>query len=197
MKQLRLFPISHKSRREDGGHTPHAPKRRRRRLSTSEPLHLVLKSDYAQGKRQLVHHTQMIHRILRINSARYRVSIYEKSIHFNHIHLLVRGKSREEIQNFFRVVAGHIAQRILENFPIPRGAPEVAAPTRARNQDLSRDREGAPQKSKPKRENKFWETSIYSRILSWGKEFHFVKNYLMKNTLRIVRTTFRRFLSSG
>jgi hypothetical protein len=36
----------------------------------------------------------------------------------NHIHLLVKANNREGLQNFFRVVAGHSAQRILKEFPL-------------------------------------------------------------------------------
>jgi hypothetical protein len=44
---------------------------------------------------------------------------------------------------------------------------------------------GAPQKSQPckKNQRKFWDLLIYSRILSWGREYKIVANYIFQNTL--------------
>lgn len=31
--------------------------------------------------------------------------------------------------------------------------------------------------------NKFWQTRIYSRLMSWGRDFKNVKKYILQNTL--------------
>jgi REP element-mobilizing transposase RayT len=49
---------------------------------------------------------------------RFNIHLYEMAIVSNHIHVLVKGNSRHDLQNFFRVVAGHIAQEILHKLPI-------------------------------------------------------------------------------
>lgn len=33
------------------------------------------------------------------------------------------------------------------------------------------------------KENKFWETRIYSRVMSWGRDYLNVKKYIIQNTL--------------
>jgi len=48
------------------------------------------------------------------------VKVYNYALAGNHLHLLIKGSSREEIQNFFRVFAGHAAQRILKDFPLTK-----------------------------------------------------------------------------
>ena len=94
----------------------------------------------------------------------------------NHIHLLVKGHSRIDLQNFFRVVAGHIAQEILRQCPIKPG-------------DRPQSGGGAPKalfktvSNARERENKFWQTRIYSRVVSWGREFTTVKKYVIQNVL--------------
>jgi hypothetical protein len=105
--------------------------------------------------------------------------VYEKGIASDHIHMLVRGKFREDIQNFFRVVAGHIAQEILKSFPI----------SAAERDRVARGRGGAPSgalgvaSTAREKENKFWQTRIWSRVVSWGREFFEVKAYVVQNTL--------------
>lgn len=85
----------------------------------------------------------------------------------NHIHILIKGHSRRDLQNFFRVVAGHIAQEILRRFPVfPR---EIA-------------KRGGASEIREK-ENKFWQTRIYSRIVGWGREYLNVRKYVIQNAL--------------
>jgi len=170
MKQKSFIP---KSKTEHGGSLLLGKRRSKRPLSTKTPLHLVLRSDFAYGSRSLVKHKVLIHRILNKAARRFRIRIYQQAIVSNHIHLLVRGQRREDIQNFFRVFAGHSAQQILEQFPIrvhdrPKsgGAPRVAG--------------SGPVREK---ENKFWQTRIFSRIVSWGRDYANVVKYVIRNQL--------------
>jgi len=181
-KQLSLFndiPNVSKdaaSRKEHGGTLLLGKRRARRPLSIKSPLHLVLRSDFAVGARSLLRHRSLINAILDKAAKKFGVSIYERAIVSNHIHLLIRGKNRTQLQNFFRVVAGHIAQQILRKFPLIRGEkPRVSGGAPSSQIPL-------PKRSR-ERENKFWQTRIYSRILSWGREFKTVKAYVIQNTL--------------
>ncbi len=153
MKQLQL-DLKDNPKKEHGGQIASGQRKTRRPLNTKGPIHLVLKSDFAQGPRSLLKHTKLIERILKKAAQKFRIRIYEKAIVTNHIHLLIRGKRREDLQNFFRVTAGHIAQEILRAFPIP---------------------------TQITKENKFWRARIYSRLLTWGREFKIVKAYLLQN----------------
>jgi REP element-mobilizing transposase RayT len=122
-------------------------------------------------------HHALIEQIIMKARKRFRIRIYDQAIVSNHIHLQVKGKRREDLQNFFRVVAGHIAQAILQQFPI-------------RKHEKPREWGGAPGehesgKPRPKREkeNKFWQTRIYTRVVSWGEDFRNVRNYIFQNFL--------------
>lgn len=163
MRQKSFFkPLS----RELGGSLSLGKRRSRRPINTKNPLHITLRSDLAKGQRSLVKHKILIRKTALKASKRFRVQIYEKAICGNHLHLLVRGKSKTDIQNFFRVLAGHIAQEILKQFPLS-----------------DKERGGALKKGCKKNQRKFWSVLLYSRIVSWGKDFNNVTNYIIQNIL--------------
>lgn len=83
--------------------------------------------------------------------------------------MLVRAKRRSDIQNFFRVLAGHIAQEILRRFPLSMSERGGA--------------QGAKVKGCKKNQRKFWSLLLYSRIVCWGGDFQNVSNYIIQNTL--------------
>lgn len=173
---IKLKTISKKARPniEYGGSLAKKRRRSLRPLNPKKSHHITLKSYQAIGKRSLFRHKKMILKILRKNSERYRVKVYEYAIQGNHLHLLVKGKSREELQNFFRVFAGHTAQNILKDFPIL-------------TQNLPA-KGGAPETKKECRKNqrKFWSYLIYTRIVQWGRDFKNVVHYIEKNTLELL-----------
>jgi len=177
-KQLCLFNDKANettSRKEHGGSLLVGRRRSRRPLSVKAPLHLVLRSDFAVGRRSLLKHRPLIDAIINKAAKKFAVSIYERAVVSNHIHLLIRGKNRSQLQNFFRVVAGHVAQEILRKFPLlPGEKPSAGGGLSSHN---------LPPKKSREKENKFWQTRIYSRILSWGREFKIVKAYVIQNTL--------------
>lgn len=169
MKQLNLIP-NKRSRTEHGGVLLLGKRRNHRPMSTKTPLHLVLRSDFASGRRSLLRHRPLINHIIKKAQRRFHIRVYEFAIVSNHIHLVVRGRTRTSLQNFFRVVAGHIAQEILRKHPIlvgerpSRAVPPIKPPAR-------------------EKENKFWQTRIYSRVVTWGREYRTVKNYIVQNAL--------------
>jgi REP element-mobilizing transposase RayT len=197
MKQLSLIKKSLKSklRREHGGQITLGRRRRKRPLDLKQPHHLVLKSDFAHGQRMLTRHRPLIKRIIQKFKKRFDIKVYEFAIVSNHIHILAKGRSRSDLQNFFRVVAGHTAQEILRLHPIlAKDQPQVgggapgALPDQGRGgapgpaPAPARTSTPAPRKIR-ERENKFWQTRIYSRVVSWGREFMAVKKYVLQNTL--------------
>lgn len=133
-------------------------------------------------------HHKLIYAILRKASKRFKISIYERAICGNHIHLLVRGRRRIDLQNFFRVVAGHIAQKILLLYPI-RSSERLATKLLNRRFDAGGAPKVAENKCKhPKNQYKFWQALIFSRLLSgWGREFRHVKKYVIQNTLEALK----------
>ncbi len=164
MRQLK-FDIGDNPNKEHGGSLLVGKRRKRRPLSTKHPIHLILKSDFAYGARMLTRHRNVIEKVLSKAVKLYRIRIFKKSIAWNHIHLVILGKRRVDIQNFFRVVAGHIAQEILCKHPIRK-----------------HEQGTAPREP----ESKYWQTRIYSRLVSWGREFEAVKKYVLQNALEAI-----------
>lgn len=151
---------------QHGGSLAVGRRRSRRPLNSKKSLHIVLKSNHAIGGRCLFRHKKMILFVMRKACSLFRVKVYNFAIAGNHIHLLVKGSSREDVQNFFRVLAGHSAQNILKLYPMKKrgGAPDL----------------------KPgceKNRRKFWSYLIYSRVISWGREFQVVSKYIQQNLL--------------
>lgn len=172
MQQKDFFKFSRNSRKDHGGSLSINKRRSRRPLNTKTPLHIVLRSDLAKGPRSLLKHKTIIRKITLKSAKRFHVQIYEKAICGNHLHMLVRAKSKRNVQNFFRVLAGHIAQEILRQFP------------------LSENERGGAQRNPEKKvkgckknQRKFWNLLLYSRIVSWGWDFKNVGNYIIQNTL--------------
>ena len=115
--------------------------------------------------------SQLIRRIILKASRRFNVQVYEKAICGNHLHLLIRGRSKTDIQNSFRVLAGHIAQEILRLYPL-----------------TAKERGGAPtQKGCLKNQRKFWALLLFSRIVGWGRDFANVSSYVIRNTLEALK----------
>ncbi len=166
MKQLHFIP-EFNARKEHGGTFSLGKRRKQRPLSSKKPLHLVLRSDFAHGSRSLLRHRPLIEKILAKAKKRFAIRIYEMAIVSNHIHIVIKGRTRQNLQNFFRVAAGHIAQELLRQFPILQSE-------KAKQGGASKNRE---------KENKFWQTRIYSRIVSWGREYSSVKEYVVQNAL--------------
>ena len=111
--------------------------------------------------------SQLVRRITLKASKRFNVQVYEKAICGNHLHLLIRGKSKTGVQNFFRVLAGHIAQEILRQFPL-----------------TEKERGGAPKQTGClKNRRKFWSLLLFSRVVGWGRDFTNVSSYVIQNTL--------------
>ncbi len=168
-KQLKLFKQL-KIKRDHGGSLTIRKRRARRPLNLKQSHHITMKSHHAVGARSLFRHKKMILSLIKRSSSKFQVKVYEQAIQGNHIHLLVKAQNREGLQNFFRVIAGHIAQRILKECPL-KEAPG-----------------GAPLKSTgcQKNQRKFWSYLLYSRIVSWGREFKLVVAYIQRNTLELL-----------
>jgi REP element-mobilizing transposase RayT len=163
MKQLSLERPK-KRKTEHGGLFSIGKRRSKRPLNMKKSHHVTMRSELARGRRSLLRHRNLIDFILYKASRRFRVRIYEKAICGNHIHLLVKAPTREDLQNFFRVTAGHIAQEILRLYPLQPHEKKV--------------RGGAL-----KNQRKFWGALLYSRIVQWGYDFITVKRYVVQNVL--------------
>ncbi len=197
-KQLSLLPKVAKSH---GGSLAVGKRRACRPLNTKQSHHITLKSHHAVGGRCLYKHKKMINAVIAKSAKHLEVKVYERAICSNHIHLLIKGADRVRIQNFFRVVAGHTAQNILKLHPLPKLHQQPICPSGGKrtSEDVEGERMGgapvegviftpggAPVRAPKgcrKNQRKFWSYLIFSRIVSWGREFKTVSQYVQKNTL--------------
>lgn len=164
------------SNREHGGLLSQNKRRSQRPLYIKNPVHIVLRSELAKGPRSLLKHKTTVRKVSLKASKKFQVQIYEKAICGNHLHLLVKAKSKRGLQNFFRVLAGHIAQEILRQFPITQ---DEAGGARYNMKNK--------RKTCKKNQRKFWDLLLYSRIVSWGRDFQNVCNYVIQNTLEVLK----------
>jgi REP element-mobilizing transposase RayT len=95
----------------------------------------------------------VIRRLLKQLSHRYQVTVYEHSVNSNHLHVVLRAKTRKGFQTFLRVFAGQVAQKITKAF------------------------KGTGLKTS------FWEFPPFTRILEWGKAFLTARQYVLQNQL--------------
>jgi REP element-mobilizing transposase RayT len=163
---------------EHGGALAHKKRRSRRPLKIKKPLHVTMRSHLAKGSRSLLKNKSAVYSVLISSSRKFRIRIYRIAVCGNHLHLLVRGQKRVDIQNFFRVATGHIAQKILKSHPLQ------PAEVRWRERLSSQRREALSKPQHPKNRRVFWDALLYSRILSgWGNEFRVVAAYIEQNVL--------------
>lgn len=129
-----------------------------RPLHTKKALHVVLKSKKATGAYSFNNKKweQPIWDLIARHAKKNDVTIYSYANAGNHLHLLLRAKSREGYNCFIRAVSGLIVRLVT----------------------------GA-QKGKSLN-GKFWDGRPFSRIVHFGKDFQKVKSYLLRNTLEVI-----------
>lgn len=111
-KNLRKQSFFKPSKKSHGGSLNLRKRKALRPLDIKMPLHVVLKSDKVKGVYALVKFSDQILKVMNKQAAKFQVTIYEKNINFNHIHLLIRGKTRRGLQDFFRSLAGIVARLV-------------------------------------------------------------------------------------
>ena len=152
LRQL-LLPGMSRPRLEHGGDIGRGQRKLSRPFSSRRPAHVVLRSSRARGPWSLRRRDNeaVVAEELAQAARRFGVKIYERATAETHLHLLVRARRREDLQNFLRAVGGRIAQRVTgarKGRPCPEG---------------------------------FWDEIAYSRLLTWGPEFQNVRRYIEQN----------------
>lgn len=127
--------------------------RSRRPVSAQHALHVVVRSQLAKGELSMrhQHHKRRVDLIVRTQAARWRVRIYEYANVGNHLHVLVRIRSRGAYTGFIRAITGLIARAVL-------GAERGAS-----------------------KGTRFWQARPFTRLVQWGHSFVVAKNYVIKN----------------
>lgn len=95
----------------------------------------------------------LISQLLVTISKRFQVKIYNNSLNSNHLHLLVKAPTQKALQDFTRVLAGQIAQRMTKA-------------VRGKKNKFS-----------------FWLKPAWKRVVRWGRDFLGLTQYIYKNQL--------------
>lgn len=136
-------------------------------------LHLVLRSTLAKGERSFLMRDRTIRKVLQTQAAATGVTIRSFANAGNHLHLIVSPHSRRSFKRFIRASTGLIARKTL-------GA-ERNSPWRK----PSRDRSGAVLTDTARSPTRFWDARPFTRIVTWGRDYSGVKNYLELNRVEV------------
>jgi hypothetical protein len=166
-----------------------------RPLSSKQALHVVLRSDFAQGSRSLLRHERVIRNMLLKQGRRHGVKVYRVANAGNHLHLLVRFTKRRGLQNFLRGSTGLIARKVLG---AERGKAKKWDTYLAPGKSLESPKHTGPSRNplnKPviPEGQRFWSQRPFTRIVSWGKDFNSVLAYVKLNSLEALGFLSRKF----
>jgi REP element-mobilizing transposase RayT len=152
-----------------------------RPIDPKQALHVVLRSSKARGELSLLHprHCNTIHRFVQKSARRWGIRIYRFANVGNHIHLLIQVPTREAWKRFAKELSGGIAQ-------IVTGAQKGSA--------LARSKDGATPESAKRG---FWDHLIFTRIVSFGRDFAQMGRYLIKNLFESAGVPMRHLLANG
>jgi len=109
------FPFNEFKRCLDhGGEIRKGKRKGRRPVVTKRAMHVVFRSTRARGKFSLLHkrNVAVVRDELLKWSKYFGVRIYQWANVGNHIHLLIRARTRGGFQNFLRTFSGKVAQRV-------------------------------------------------------------------------------------
>lgn len=100
-----------------GGELSKGKRRSQRPLSNYEPIHLVLKSNKAFGRRSLLHpaNRKMLLKYTRRFVFRFKVRLYSFANVGNHIHILIRVPDRKSYVSFISALTGTISKMIFKS----------------------------------------------------------------------------------
>lgn len=162
-KQLTLAGFEGLGVKKFGGSLLKGNPREARPISVKRPMHLVMRSTLATGRRSFLLSDRareikdLVHRAGRVQGVR----VYRYANSGNHLHLIIMPRSRAAFHAFVRAISGLIARLTLER---ERGPARVGLL-----------RVGATAG--------FWDARPFTRILEWGREFRGVADYLLRNVL--------------
>lgn len=99
---------------EFGGRLRKGRRKIARPVDSRRPMHVVLRSSRAHGKWSMLRklNRKAVEKVLKRGCERYDVKLLSKANVGNHIHLILKAKTRNDFQGFMRVVAGRIAANI-------------------------------------------------------------------------------------
>ncbi len=124
-------------------------------------------------------HCNFIEEFVHKTARRWGVRVYRFANVGNHIHLLIQVPTREAWKRFSKELSGGIAQ-------IVTGAQKGFA--LKRTEDTS-----VPESAK----RGFWDHLMFTRIVSFGRDFNGVAAYLIKNLFEAAGVPMKKLLAQG
>jgi len=154
MRQLG-FSFQNDYKKEFGGSLLQGKRKSARPLSTKKPIHLILK---CSGKSVFNPSNRKLEKLIHHQANKYGIKIYEVVLNWTHVHLLIKLPSREAYVAFIRTVTSLIVSFVSKAH-------------------------GVVSKSKDLDLKSIFDLRPYTKILSWGKQFQRVVEYVELNTL--------------
>jgi REP element-mobilizing transposase RayT len=124
-------------------------------------------------------HCKHIYALLERLKKRWNVSVYRYANVGNHLHLLIRARSRSDWQGFIRELSGGIAM-------IVTGAKKGNALKRTNTLGVAESAQRG-----------FWDHLVFTRIVVFGRDFKSVAEYVSKNLWEGLGIPVRKYLSQG
>lgn len=185
LKQLQFEKISRFRQLNHGGVLRNQRAGRGQRpLSTKESLHVVFKVDKRRLRSKTLRSTKsyaLINKIIKTYAKRFYVQLEQISIQNDHCHLLVRTKRRSSFHNFFRVVAGQIAQ-IFEKEGLLWGVTDTPSNSREwERKTIREDWNGLTRAKDVKKGTQLWLYRPFSRVIRGYRSYVTVRNYIQLN----------------
>lgn len=101
-KQLALLP---KGKTEHGGSVRAGKRKIARPLDSKKPMHLVFRSTKARGEWSFLHRRNkgQVHLLMQETAERFGIKVFRFENVGNHLHLIVKGRTRRDLRKFLRV----------------------------------------------------------------------------------------------
>ncbi len=172
-----------------GGEHTKGKRKSRRPFDPKQALHVVLSSSRARGSQSMLHprHCNHIHGLLGKLKASWNISVYRYANVGNHLHLLIRARSHEDWKGFIREFSGGIAMLVT-------GAKKGSSLKRVAVVRKANESSREPPESAKRG---FWDGLVFTRIVSFGRDFKCVANYVATNLWEGAGLAVRKLLNRG
>jgi REP element-mobilizing transposase RayT len=180
-KQSYLPGFDKKADISHGGDRSLGKRKALRPIDLKQALHVTLRSSKAKGQLSMLHpkHCNSIEKFVHKTAKRWGVRVYRFANVGNHLHLLIQVPTREAWKRFSKELSGGIAQIVTQ---AQKGS------ALSRNNDPS-----IPESAK----RGFWDHLIFTRIVSFGRDFKGVARYLIKNLFEAEGVPMKRLFAQG
>jgi REP element-mobilizing transposase RayT len=182
-------------KKEFGGELLIGKRKSKRPLSTKNPIHLVLRADL---KGVFNPTNRSLQKLIQSTAQEFQIKIYDFAINWNHIHLVIKLKQREDYTKFIRALTSKLSLKVSrmmkEKFsrsnklPMENSTSSINLKIKisVRN-DEQIDRK-ASEGQVLEQQNlvvlpKLFTLRPFTRILSWGRDFKNALDYQILNQM--------------